>query len=432
MPMNARPRTAAEKPAETGALVIRFRDACQGDAACRLVETALGRLPIRSADYAKRLPEFANELRNRGVAYYDEFGLAIVDPAALGADPALAQALSDNEDVLSVRPEYRLEAIGLLSRLFGRKKDFIVNPQPSTTNLRPEDADVGGLTWGLSVVKVGETPFTGRGVKVAILDTGVDFEHPDFVGRNIVSESFAFGETAQDGIGHGTHVAGTAVGPAAPRGAPRYGVAPDAALYVAKVLANDGSGREGDVLAGVLWALENGCDIISMSLGRRALPGDADGDFDRVGQIALDQGALMIAAAGNESARSIGIIAGVGAPAAARSVMAVAAIDDALGVADFSNGGLDPDGGLVDIAGPGVDVLSATPGSEPYLAFSGTSMAAPHVSGVAALLAESNPALRGRALWSALVNGAKALDAPARDVGAGLVQAPIETEDGVA
>jgi subtilisin family serine protease len=133
---------------------------------------------------------------------------------------------------------------------------------------------------------------------------------------------------------------------------------------------------------------------------------------------------LIVAAAGNDSHRPSRYIAPVGWPAAAASIMAVAAVDSDLQVASFSNGGINPRGGGVDIAGPGVSVFSSFPMPERYKRLMGTSMATPHVAGVAALWAQSDPGLRGQTLWRALERSALEIGLPKRDVGAGLVQAP--------
>ena len=131
-----------------------------------------------------------------------------------------------------------------------------------------------GSTWGLKATNVTPTtflrycPYNGSGIKVAILDTGFDFTHPDFVGRPITHRSFITGETTQDGHGHGTHCTGTSCGPLSPAPAiERYGIAYGAQIYIGKVLSNAGSGADGGILAGINWAIANGCSIISMSLG---------------------------------------------------------------------------------------------------------------------------------------------------------------------
>ena len=206
---------------------------------------------------------------------------------------------------------------------------------------------------------------------------------------------------------------------------PCYGIAYGAEIFAGKVLSNAGSGSDAGILAGVQWAVSNRCAVISMSLDARAMPGQTFSRvFETAAKRALRAGTVIIAAAGNESERP-GIVAPVGHPANCPSIMAVGAIDSAFEVAPFSCGGLNPQGGQVDIAGPGAAVRSSWPRLRLYRTISGTSMATPHVvAGVAAHFAESDPEARGRALMSILVQSARRLEQPGRDVGAGLVQAP--------
>lgn len=318
----------------------------------------------------------------------------------------------------------REDAHAVCDRLQADDATEEVRPEFWLFDLQPVD-DTAERTWGVAATGSETTPFTGRDISIAVLDTGLDFEHPDFAGRCVVSKSFVPDESAQDGQGHGTHCAGTAAGRRVTPGVPRYGVAPDANLVVGKVLNNEGSGRERDILASMLWAIAEGCEVISMSLGRAVRPGETfSADYERVAARALENDTLIVAAAGNESRRQIGFIAPVGAPANSPSIMAVAAIDQNFRVADFSCGAINADGGEVDIAAPGVDVFSSVPRPRLYRPLRGTSMACPHVAGLAALWAESDSCLRGAALRQHLVDAALPLDQPARDVGAGLAQAP--------
>ncbi len=198
----------------------------------------------------------------------------------------------------------------------------------------------------------------------------------------------------------------------------------EAEIFAGKVLGNRGFGSDGGILAGIDWAVTNGCAVISMSLSAPVGAGQSFSQiYENVGVRALNAGSLIVVAAGNDSRRS-GFIAPVGHPANCPSILAVAAIDQKLRIASFSNGGINPDGGGVDIAAPGVDIRSSVPRNKLYKEMSGTSMATPHVAGIAALFAESDPNLRGNALWMALVSRTRRLDLPSRDVGMGLVQAP--------
>jgi subtilisin len=285
-----------------------------------------------------------------------------------------------------------------------------------------------GVTWGLQATKVVVGfPFTqtktGAGIKVAVLDTGMDLSHPDFAGRTIVHQSFVPGEAVQDGHGHGTHCIGTACGPLEPtdQNQPRYGVAYACDIYAGKVLNNGGSGADSWILAGINWAIAQGCHVISMSLGARALQNGFSQAYENAAQAALNAGSLIVAAAGNDYSLP------VSHPANCPSIMAVAAVDINKVKADFSNVGTFAPHGSVDIAGPGVDVLSSFPVSKgSYRSLDGTSMATPHVAGIAALHAQSNAAYRGAALWQRLTATALPLPGqPATHVGAGLVQAPF-------
>jgi subtilisin family serine protease len=290
-------------------------------------------------------------------------------------------------------------------------------------------------TWGLKATKVADSHLSGKGVRVAVLDTGFDFDHPDFRNRVVTGETFIPGQAVQDLNGHGTHCIGTACGPRAPTRDRRYGIAYDAEIYAGKVLSNQGSALGRSTLFGIEWAVGNGCHIVSMSLGGLVLPGQRHLQaFEDAARRALDRNTLIIAAAGNDSRRSQGLRVPVSSPANCPSVLAVAAVDRSLRVADFSNAAVNPDAS-VDIAAPGVEVYSSAP--EPaappqpprfrqwgaqYDTISGTSMATPHVAGIAALLKEANPAMSAGDLWRLLTSRASPMPFPASDVGAGLVQ----------
>lgn len=285
--------------------------------------------------------------------------------------------------------------------------------------------DESQATWGLQAVKAVNSCRSGRGIGVAVLDTGFDASHPDFADRNVTTQSFVQGEAADDGHGHGTHCIGTATGSKCPTKQPRYGVAHEADIFAGKVLSNAGSGTDSQILAGIDWAVSNRCAVISMSLGSPTVPGEPFSEvFENVARRASQAGSLVIAAAGNESQRP-SEIKPVGHPANCPSIMAVAAVDVRMRIAPFSNRGIDPGGGQVDVAGPGVDVYSSWPLPTTNRRISGTSMATPHAAGIAALLAEANPQERGSALGRLLTATARRLpNLPSADVGAGLVQAP--------
>lgn len=282
--------------------------------------------------------------------------------------------------------------------------------------------------WPLEMIGMHEnyTKYTGRGIKVAILDTGIDLNHPDFEGRleeGVSAESFITGESVQDENGHGTHCAGVIAGPLMNNGSRRYGVAPDVDLLIGKVLSNAGSGYDDQIIDGIEWAEEAGAQIISMSLGS---PRRARSPFyplyERVARnmLASNPGVLLIAAAGNESARP-NWVAPVGNPASCPSIMAVSAIDQYRRVAYFSCAQTD-EIGEVNVTAPGVRIYSTWTGGG-YKSISGTSMATPHAAGVAALYLEQNPEMTPRELWKQLEMSAQPID-PQVDFGAGIIQAP--------
>lgn len=340
------------------------------------------------------------------IVYFENLGVAVVDatPDELRTS---SRSVADSP-ILAIEPE----------RIFYP----LVNLQDAAT---PTQVNESQYTWGLQATGVVNSSANGTGIKVAVLDTGLDLQHPDFQGRTIVSQSFVPGEDVQDAQGHGTHCIGTALGSLNPSTLPRYGVAPQAEIYAGKVLSNRGMGDGSWILAGMEWALASGCHIISMSLGSATEPGEPYSEFyENVARRILNRGTLIIAAAGNESSRRDGVIKPVASPANCPSIMAVAALDSNLQVADFSCGGTNAEGGQVDIAAPGVDVYSTVPMPSKYDRYSGTSMATPHVAGIAALYAQTT-GLTGRELWSTLIQNAQRLNLPSRDVGIGLAQAPI-------
>ena len=282
-------------------------------------------------------------------------------------------------------------------------------------------------TWGLLKTNVPNSSFNGRNVNVAVLDTGFYGIHPDFEGRRIIGKSFVNGENwDEDRNGHGTHCIGISCGSFKIEEGIRYGIAGESNIYVGKVLSNKGSGTSGGVIEGIYWAIKNKCRVISMSLGSRVSIGQKPSPvYEKAGREALNYGAIIIAAAGNESRRP-GFVNPIGSPANCKSIMAVAAIDKNTKLGSFSNGGLNLDGGKVDIAAPGVDVLSswtALDNSQLYKRISGTSMATPHVAGIAALLCEAYPNATPEQIWMMLIQNAKGIGLPVEDVGAGLAQA---------
>jgi subtilisin len=283
--------------------------------------------------------------------------------------------------------------------------------------------DNNSFTWGTQAIKVFNSKFTGKGINVAILDTGLNLAHPDFNGISIQSKPFVKKQAVEDGNGHGTHCCGISVGAVDKKTNQRYGVALGANLFVGKVLSNAGSGSDGSILAGIEWALQNKCKVISMSLGAEVKPGETFSPaYEKIAQLALQSGCLIVAAAGNESERQFGLVKPVGHPANCPSILSVAAIDNDLNIASFSCGGINTDGGQVDIAAPGVDIFSSWKGKG-HNVISGTSMATPFVAGTAALYWEAKPKASASDIWMLLTQNAFRLDINSSDVGSGLLQA---------
>lgn len=208
---------------------------------------------------------------------------------------------------------------------------------------------------------------TGKSVKIAILDTGMN-DHPDLP-TPIATASFIRGESYRDGNGHGTHCAGTALG--------RHGigVAPDAQLIVGKVLSNRGSGSSSGIAEGIRWAVDQGADIISMSLGGGSSYDPTNDNID----YAFANGCLVNVAAGNSGYRGRNTI---GWPAKYPGAICCGATRVDGKIASFSSGGRE-----LDWANPGQNIVS-TSASGGYVSMSGTSMATPFGSGVLALVVE--------------------------------------------
>lgn len=265
----------------------------------------------------------------------------------------------------------------------------------------------------------------GQGIKVAVLDTGIDVNYPDFAGRIAATESFV-DDTPQDMNGHGTHVAGIIAGNGARSQGKYTGVAPEASLYIGKVLDNHGVGSMSAVMAGIEWAvLEQRVQIINLSLGGRGPTDGTDALSVLCDEAVTQAGVVICVAAGNTGPRPQTI----GPPGGARYVITVGAIDDAQQIARFSARGPTSDSRIKpDVVFPGVGIVApqaegtqlgaaAAPG---YVTSNGTSMAAPHAAGVAALLLQANPNLSAEQVKVQLLAGAKSLGFPTAEQGVGL------------
>ncbi|UED84904.1 S8 family peptidase [Streptomyces profundus] len=275
-----------------------------------------------------------------------------------------------------------------------------------------------------------EAGFDGTGITVAVLDTGIAKEHEDLGADKITAEqNFSESDVVTDLDGHGTHVAATVAG----SGDPYNGVAPGAELFNGKVLDDFGSGWESDIIEGMQWAVDEGADIVSMSLGGYA-GNEIDPMEEAVNTLSAESDALFVIAAGN-SGPSAG---SVDSPGTADAALTVGAVDDADELADFSSvGPRVRDGALKpDVTAPGVDIAAAgaenaaiwdygTPVDDTHVAISGTSMATPHVAGAAALVAQANPELTGQQVKAVLSGSAITADGySAIQQGSGRIDVP--------
>ncbi|WP_250030058.1 S8 family peptidase [Paractinoplanes maris] len=271
-------------------------------------------------------------------------------------------------------------------------------------------ADLAASTAQIGAPRLWSEGDEGRGVDVAVLDSGIDPEHPDLTGQVAASASFVpSDEDTTDYNGHGTHVASTIAGTGAASDGQERGVAPGARLHVGKVLDTEGRGQESWIIAGMEWAArDQRSRIVSMSLGGPG--GDGSEPMSAaVDALSAETGALFVIAAGN------GGPADIGSPGSADAALTVGAVDADDQLAEFSSTGpRTGDGGLKpEITAPGVDILAARShfvrgGSGFYTTMSGTSMATPHVAGAAALVAAAHPDWTGPRIKQALVGTARA------------------------
>ena len=259
----------------------------------------------------------------------------------------------------------------------------------------PSAGNLGGNYWGLDNINAPEvwagsgnfSGVTGEGVTVAVIDTGVDLDHAEFQGRMTAGYDFVDNDTiADDGNGHGTHVAGTIAGDDND-GFGISGVAPDALIMPIRVLDNNGDGYTSDIIKGITWAVDNGADVVNLSLGGG---GYSQAMADAI-EYASNQGTVVVMAAGNSGGNS----PNYPAAHAVDHGIAVGAVDQNRNIANFSN--LAGNTTLDYVTAPGVSIYSSVPNGQ-YGTFSGTSMAAPHVAGVAALLKSYDNSLTASAI----------------------------------
>jgi len=205
---------------------------------------------------------------------FPEIGVALMgSQAAAAASMTADAAIAEDSAIQSVDPEYFMFAARINPNDYMKgvlRAAEMIYKDLGEGGIAAEEIELGpevlGATWGLNACRVPQSNFNGNGLKVAVLDTGFDLGHPEFVGRAFVSNTFV-GQPVQDLNGHGTHTAGTACGPQSPAGLiQRYGIGFRTQMFIGKVLTNSGSGTQAQVLAGMNWAIANRCPVISMCL----------------------------------------------------------------------------------------------------------------------------------------------------------------------
>ncbi|MDR2565515.1 MAG: S8 family serine peptidase [Bifidobacteriaceae bacterium] len=292
---------------------------------------------------------------------------------------------------------------------------------------------------GADVAKAGG--LSGTGIKVAVVDTGVDSSHPDLVGQVVAAEDFTGLGSPLDEVGHGTFVASEIAGTGVASDGTYQGVAPGAKILNARVLDEGGYGPDSAILAGIEWAAQQGADVINLSLGDPGAYGDGESYFDQfVNQIVEDYGTLVVVAAGNDGGAQT-----VSTPAVADKALAVGATSETGNLAWFSSMGPRRGDGAVkpEVVAPGAgadgydedgnldpwlleEMTGAAMGTDGYTTMFGTSMAAPIVAGAAALLLQADPTLGPDDLRAKLMASAAPMpdDSTVFQQGAGLINIP--------
>ena len=292
--------------------------------------------------------------------------LWIVNAIGLEATPEVIEELSRREDVAEIIPDFMVHLV----------------EEPA---IQGEAGILSGTpAWGvenINATDVWEMGFNGTGINVSIVDTGINYSHPDLQANYKLGYDFVNDDPdPMDDDGHGTHVAGTISGTGV--GGYQTGVAPGANLFAVKVLGSNGYGNYSDIIEGVGWSVANGADIVSLSIG-----GPHDSSMTAMIDNTIAAGVLPVIAAGNDGKNGSSTIA---CPGDELNALTVGATDNNDIIADFSSRG--PVNGYIkpDVVAPGVNIYS-TSISGGYLIMGGTSMATPHVSGAAALILQAYP-----------------------------------------
>ncbi|PUB23874.1 subtilisin family serine protease [Promicromonospora sp. AC04] len=357
---------------------------------------------------------------------------------------------------LGIEPERKLESVDAVAADLDRAAagDLLAALQAPAPDARAATAAASGVkVWldaPVQALDADSTPqigapeawaagYTGEGVTVAVLDTGVDTTHPDLDDVTVGSRDFTGTGNTADGFGHGTHVASIALGSGDASDGVNRGVAPGADLLVGKVLDNDGYGEMSWVIDGMEWAAGEGADVVNLSLGESGNYSDGtDPASLAVNTLSAQYDTLFVISAGNDGELGNGTVT---SPGSADAALTVGAVDDADEVTWFSSRG--PRGGdnalKPDVTAPGDAIVAAraagtamdTVVDEYHVAASGTSMAAPHVAGAAAVLKQARPELTGQELKSILMGSAQHTSGSVWEEGAGRVYLPTALEQRV-
>lgn len=335
-----------------------------------------------------------NLIKEHGIANYTQYN--IINAISADIPESVSEKLKKNPKIKYVEEDAQVR--------------IAVKPSQPSPPQPPQQ-----ITWGVARVKAPDAwnSSTGKNVKVAVLDTGISDSHPDLTvsgGINLIGKSK--NNKWNDDNGHGTHVSGIMA--ARNNSIGIIGVAPDAELYAIKVLDVYGNGYISDIIEGIDWAVQNNMDIVSMSLGTRTYSqalNDATAN-------AYKAGILLVAAAGNSGDGNL----------STDDVLYPAKFDSVIGVSAIDYNNIAPtwsaDGAKIELAAPGVEIYSTWLDGG-YVNKSGTSMSAPFVSGVAALIKSKNLFLTPQEIRSALAYNAVDLGDTGRDriYGFGLMQA---------
>lgn len=269
-------------------------------------------------------------------------------------------------------------------------------------NRRPNDSMYQPYQWNLKMIgmeKSWDITEGNKNVIVAVVDTGVDLDHPEFKGKLVKGHNFVDNsDVPQDDNGHGSHVSGV-IAARANNGTGIAGMSWNSKIMPIKAIGSDGSGSAYDIAQGIYWAADHGADVINLSVGNYT----SSAALKEACKYAFDKNVILVAASGNDSSSQPSY------PAAYPEVMSVAAVDHNREQAEFSNYG-----DYVDVAAPGVDIPSTYIYSD-YAALSGTSMACPHVAALASLIRSVNPGMKNTDVIKLIQRTAVDLGAPGKD-----------------